>query len=159
MKCFTLSDKEVTPGINLDGLPKDKTLSDKEEVNELKVIALLPDREGINPEELFVNDLGRASACCNIVFSKAEEDNDKRLLIKFNPREWVIDCEPEEGFLIYRSRDYFIAIADKKSFKMKRILGGSELLIKSKKPVIEEHWSPPVEIPSTDDGWFIATME
>ena len=159
MKCFTWSEKEIKPGITLKGLPKDKTLSDKEEASELKIIAMLPEREGINPEDLLVTDLGRATACCNIVFATAEEENDKRFLIRYDPRKWVIDCDPSEGSLIYRSRDCFIAVADKENFKMKRILGKAELLIKGKEPVIEEGWSPPIELPSIEDGWFIATME
>ena len=159
MKCFTLLDKEITPGISLKGLPKDKTLSDKEEADELKIIAMLPDREGINPEDLLVTDLGRATACSNIVFAEAEEKNDKRFLVSFDPRKWIVDCPPSEGSLIYRSRSCFIAVANNENFKMKRILGKAELLVKDKKPIIEEGWSPPIDLPSVEDGWFIATME
>ena len=159
MKCFTLSDNEIMSKVDLNGLPVDASLSGKKEMDTLKVVAMMPDREGIDPESLFGGDFGRATACCSIMFSKSEEDTDDRVMIKFDPRKWVLDCDCKDGFLVYRSRDFFIAIGNTKDFKMKRISGGAEMLIEDTIPVIKEKWSPPKDLPDVDDGWFIATME
>ena len=157
MKCYTLSEDAVSTGIGVKQLPHDDTLNDDANVDSMRVVAAMPERDGIDPEELFSEDFGRATACCPVIFSKAEEDTDGRMLVAFDPRKWTVRSG---GCLVYRSREVFVAAGMDETFTLVRVDGKVEMKVTKDGPVVESNeGSKPKKLPSPDDGWFLATIE
>ena len=161
MKCYTLSDNSVSQGVDLAGLPVDDTLSGVKNVRTMKLMILFRERDGILPEQLLDEDVGRASACGRVVVTKSSKNTAARFVVFFDPRKWFVDPScGKSGFVVYRSRDRFAAFAKDQGFRMRSADGSSVLSVDSK-------WSPKVEsdanrrTPSAkpEDGWFLATME
>ena len=157
MRCYTLSEDAIEQGIRVDGLPRDGSLEGAERVDSLRVVAAMPERDGIDPETLFSQDFGRASACCPIIFGKPEEDTDGRLMVAFDPRKWTIR---HGGSLVFRSRDVFVAIGMDETFTLGRVDGKAEMRVTDDGPVVEStEGGKLMKLPSPDEGWFLATVE
>ena len=160
MKCYTLSDNNVSQGVDLAGLPVDSTLAGVKSARTMKLMILFRERDGILPEQLLDEDVGRASACGRIVVTKSAKNTAARFVVFFNPRKWFVDpaCG-KSGFVVYRSRERFAAFARDTGFRMRSADGLSEL-------TVDQKWTPKVDsrpdaLPDVKppDGWFLATMD
>ena len=161
MKCYTLSENEIKPGISLEGLPVDGSFGNETTADGIRIVILLKERDGIVPDELLDADAGRASACGRIVLTKAGKDSRGRFAVLYDPREWFLDSSSgEDGFIVHRSRTGFIAVSRGKAFTMKSADGSLKLGVgKGSAPVITKTGSIPMKIPQPGEGWFLATME
>lgn len=159
MKCYTLSEKDVKPGVPLEGMPVDGTLKNVTTAKDLKVILVFRERDGIVPDELLEEDLGRASACGRVILSASNEPSKGRFLVWYDPRVWYIDAScGDSGAVLYRSRKGFLAVARGESFRMRRLEGkGVVGVVKGKPAIVEE--ATELKPPDPNDGWFLATME
>lgn len=161
MKCYTIKNNKISEGIDTEGLPCDKTLKNVKNAKNLMVVAGMPERDGIYPEEVFNDNLENATACCRIVFSVSEEDTDGRFLVAYDPREWIPDKAAGcSSALVFRSRSVFIAVSmDNASFKMKSLKGDSEIVVEKGLPKIIEGYMSYEELPEPEEGWFLAKMQ
>ena len=160
MKCYTLTENEISQGISLEGLPVDESFGEDQTADVVKVIVMLKERDGIVPDELLDDDVGRASACGRIVLTKSKKDSKGRFIILYDPRQWFIDpMSGKDGFLLYRSRKCFLAVARGSRFSMKNSEGSMKLAIGRNGPVLSKTGAIPVSLPKPDEGWVLATME
>lgn len=160
MKCYTLTEKEIRPGASLEGIPTDASFGKATETESFKIVIMMKERDGIIPDELLDEDAGRASACGRIVLTKSGKDSKGRFAIRYDPRQWFLDPSTgNDGFIVFRSREGFIAVSRGKAFLMKSADGSKRLSVKNGNPALSDTGRTPLKLPGPDDGWVLATME
>lgn len=126
MKCFTIIEKGCIEGIDAKGLPitaaLKNTLKDGKIIN-AAVVPIAEERDDISFEELFKQDLHRASAICKIVFDATDKVNNEAILIAYNPKEVFPSLEGgDSSDIVYRSKDRFIARCTKGNTVFRKII-------------------------------------
>jgi hypothetical protein len=160
MKCYTLTEKEIRPGVLLEGLPTDGSFGKNVSAESVKIVILIKERDGIVPDELLDADAGRATACGRVVLSKSGKDSKGRFAVLYDPRQWFLDPSTgKDGFIVHRSRTGFIAVSRGKGFLMRSADGSMRLAPKDGSPSLRPTGKEPVRIPKPDEGWTLATME
>jgi len=160
MKCYTLNEKEITPGVSLEGLPVDGSFGKEATAENVKLVILLKERDGISPSELLDEDPGRMAACGKIVLTKSAKDSKNRFLVLYDPRQWFLDpSSGKDGFIAYRSRGRFMAVARGRGFLMKNSDGSLRVSAGKSGPAVQTTGKTPLKIPGPDEGWILATME